>query len=234
MAGRCTRESRSRQRQLEERLERRGPAPRRAAASCPRARRSSRTRAAPRAAPGRRGAPSARRRPGFARSTSAASTTKSTGTTLSGATASPRQRQRDRERRRDEEDGEGVRPLEAVDLAGARVAHHDARPVDGRGQLGLRAADEHLRLELALLVARCGTAGRIAELVLEDDADAVARDVRGGEVVEPLEPPRAPGRARARCASPPRSRARMSRGSAPSQRDRREVPDVGHGGARAP
>ena len=69
------------------------------------------------------------------------------------------ERQRDRERRRDEQDRERVRPLEPVDLAGPRVADHDARPVDRRGQIRLRAADEQLGLVLALLVRRCGIAG---------------------------------------------------------------------------
>ena len=64
----------------------------------------------------------------------AASTTKSTGHHVERRHRVAGERKRHRQRRRHQEDGEGVRPLEAVDLAGPRVAHHDAGTVDGGGE----------------------------------------------------------------------------------------------------
>jgi alcohol dehydrogenase len=97
-----------------------------------------------------------------------------------------RQRQRDRQRRGDQQDGERVGPLEAIDLAGARVAHHDAGPVDGGGHLGHRAPHQPLGLELGPLV-RVVEPLALVQLLLQDDALAVAGDVRGREVVEARE-----------------------------------------------
>ena len=77
-----------------------------------------------------------------------------------------------------------VEALERGRLPGPRVPHHDARAIDGRRVAPGEGAHELLRLHLGLFV-RVRELLTYVELVLANDAPAIARDERGTDVVEP-------------------------------------------------
>ena len=77
-----------------------------------------------------------------------------------------------------------VGPVELAGLPGARVAHDHPGAIDGAGQGASR--HQHLGLELGPLVVVLEALAQV-EVALAEDAPDGARDVGGGDVVQPLE-----------------------------------------------